>query len=116
MRQGSILLFLVLLFVNMKTKAQLCPVENGYYYSIYVFSSKNNKSLNELLGAKYDPMIFHVIQIKNNDERKRIDKLCLTRRMDTSIFVYSSKDKIIRFCTQQEYLNALKSKMELSIE
>ena len=74
--------------------------------------------MNELLGAKYDPIFFHVIQIKNNDEKKRIDEKCLTSKMETSIFIYPSKDKTKtkRFCNQQEYLNVLKNNLNLKID
>ena len=118
MRRNNIILIILLLLSIIKTKAQRCPIELGYNYTIYVFSSQNNISLNDLMGSKIDPIIFHVVQIKNDETKKKIDKLCLTGKMETSIFIYPGKDnsKIIRFCNQQEYTAALKSNLELKLE
>lgn len=117
MKKQARYLILLLLFTFQKTKAQTCPMELGFYYTIYIFSSQPNYPLNELMGAAINPMLVHVVQVKDEGSKSKIDKLCLTGKMETCIFIYPAKDKtkILRFCNQQEYVNALKGNIALKL-
>ena len=63
-------------------------------------------------------MLVNVVQVKDEVMKIKIDDRCLTDKMETSIFIYPSKDKtnILRFCNQQEYVAALKQKVDLNID
>lgn len=117
MRKQSIYLILLLLFTFQIATAQQCPMEVGYRYTIYIFSEKNDFTFQELTGKDINPMLVNIIQVKNEATKKKIDNKCLTDRMETSIFIYPTKDKTktLRFCNQQEYSNALKSNIRLKI-
>ena len=117
MKKFSIFMALFLKFALQESKAQ-CPVEIGYHYNIYLFSSTNNFSLKELLGLEINPMFVNVILVNDEAKKKSIDQRCLSGKIDTSIFIYPSHDsaKIIRFCNSEEYATALKKNMQLKIE
>ena len=63
------------------------------------------------MGEDINPMLVNVVQVKDEVTKKKIDERCLTGKMETSIFIYPSKDQpgTLRFCNQQEYKAALKS-------
>jgi hypothetical protein len=96
-------------FLCTLAKAQTCKMEVGNLYNIYVFSQSSNFTLKEIFGEEVNPMLVNVIQIKDAENKNRIDALCLKTKMPTTIFVYPNKDKSKTkvFCTQEEYLKAL---------
>ena len=117
MKKLSICILFMLGFMFQKTKAQTCHMEIGFHYTIYIFSTQNNFTFKELMGEEINPMLVSVVQVKDEVTKKKIDERCLTGKMETSIFIYPSKDKLktIRFCNQQEYTNALKTNKPLEI-
>ena len=62
-------------------------------------------------------MLVNVVQVKDEVMKIKIDDRCLTDKMETSIFIYPSKDntKTLRFCNQQEYVAALKGNAPLKL-
>ena len=104
-----VLFLLVILFQN--AKAQTCPMEIGFHYTIYVFSTQDNFTFKELMGEEINPMLVNVVRVKDEVAKKKIDERCLTGKMETSIFIYPSKEstKSMRFCNQQDYVNAIKN-------
>lgn len=100
---------LSLLFLCNLSKAQTCKLEVGYLYNIYIFSNTTDFSLKEIFGEEINPMLVNVIQIKDAENKTRIDAMCLKTKMPTTIFIYPKKDKTKSqvFCTQEEYLKAL---------
>jgi hypothetical protein len=100
-----VLIFSFLILCTL-AKAQPCKLEVGYLYNIYVFSNSANFTLKEIFGEEVNPMLVNVVQIKDAENKNRIDALCLKTKMPTTIFVYPNKDKSKTkvFCTQEEYL------------
>ena len=111
MRKLSICVLCLLGFMFQKTKAQTCPMEIGFHYTIYVFSAQNNFTFKELMGEEINPMLVNVVQVNDEVTKKKIDERCLMGKMETSIFIYPSKEstKSMRFCNQQDYVNAIKN-------
>ncbi len=118
MKKLVIYIILLFLFSYQKSIAQICPMEIGFSYSIYVFSERNNYSFEELLGEKTNPMYLHIINVKDEETKRKIDDKCLNSKMESSIFIYASKDnaKTVRFCNQQDYVTALKNNISLRLE
>ena len=67
------------------------------------------------MGHNINPMLVNVVQVKDDEMKKKIDAKCLTGKMETSLFIYPSNDKrkILRFCNQIEYVTALNSNFKL---
>lgn len=114
-------LFCLTLFLSIsgqKSFSQLCPMEIGFHYNIFVFSANGDLTFKELFGVEINPILVNVIQVKDATAKENIDNQCLTGKLETCIFIYPSKDKnkIFRFCNQHEYATALKSNLKLVIE
>lgn len=110
---------IVLLFITMHNiNAQPCAIDIFYKYNIYVFSAQNKFSLKELYGENINPLLVNIIQVKDEESKKIIDESCLTDKMKNSMFIYPKRDKtkILRFCNQQEYINALKSNVRIKMD
>ncbi len=104
-----ILSFLCLGF-SMSTKAQ-CDFHPANRYTIYYFSSVNTYTLKEILGVDINPTYLNFISVTDKKIKQKIDDACLAGKLETSVFIYFDKaDKIVRYCNQDEYRQALKNK------
>ncbi len=117
---GKNLLLLILLFVSslaiQKVNAQACNLPIMNMHTVYIFTTKTNHTMEEVMGAKCNPMLFNFVFVKTEDKLLEIKKLATENKLTSTVFVFFSNGKAIRYCNENEFVNAIENKVELRIE
>ena len=72
--------------------------------------------MEEVMGAKCNPMLFNFVFVKSEDKLLEIKKLATENKLTSTVFVFFSNGKAIRYCNENEFVNAIENKVELRIE
>nr|MBK9649962.1 hypothetical protein [Bacteroidota bacterium] len=119
-KTGKSLLLLILLFVSLqatqKAKAQACNLPIMNMHTVYIFTTKTNHTMEDVMGAKLNPMLFNFVFVKTEDKLLEIKKLATENKLQSTVFVFFSNGKAIRYCNVEEFEKAVENKVELKIE
>ena len=117
---GQSLLLLVLLFVSLqstqKANAQACNLPIMNMHTVYIFTTKTNHTMEEVMGVQLNPMLFNFVFIKTEAKLNELKKLARENKLQSSVFVFFSNGKSIRYCNVEEFEKALENKVELKVE
>ena len=114
------ILLLVLLFVSLqatqKANAQACNLPIMNMHTVYIFTTKTNHTMEDVMGAKLNPMLFNFVFVKTKDKLLEIKKLATENKLQSTVFVFFSNGKAIRYCNVEEFAKAVENKIELKVE
>jgi hypothetical protein len=113
--KNVIVALLLLAFTN-KAYTQSCNLPVMNLHTVYVFSTKTNHTMEEVMGAKFNPMLFNFVFVKTDDQLSAIAKQTMDKKLTSSVFVFFVNGKAIRYCNVEEFAKALENKVELKIE
>ena len=119
-KTGKSLLLLVLLFVSLqatqKANAQACNLPIMNMHTVYIFTTKTNHTMEEVMGVQLNPMLFNFVFIKTEAKLNELKKLARENKLQSSVFVFFSNGKSIRYCNVEEFAKAVENKIELKVE
>jgi hypothetical protein len=119
-KAGKNLCLLILIFVTFmaiqKVNAQACNLPIMNMHTVYIFTTKTNHTMEEVMGAKLNPMLFNFVFVKTEDKLVEIKKLATEHKLTSTVFVFFSNGKAIRYCNLDEFIKAIESKVELKVE
>lgn len=103
--------------INLRLLAQPCSMNITLVTNVYVFSTSKNYSPEAIYGQQVNSAFFNVRFISTQEKKNETDSMVLINRFENSIFVFPNHNslKMIRYCTQEEYANDLRKKVELKI-
>ena len=111
-----IALFFALSFASLKSNAQPCNLPIMNMHTVYIFTTKTNHTMEEVMGAKLNPMLFNFVFVKTTEKLSEIKKLATENKLSSTVFVFFSNGKPIRYCNVEEFAKAIENKVELKVE
>lgn len=72
--------------------------------------------MEEVMGAKLNPMLFNFVFVKTEDQLLAIKKQAAENKLTSSVFVFFYNGKAIRYCNEKEFVSAIENKVALKIE
>ncbi|MBK8847312.1 MAG: hypothetical protein IPO27_12525 [Bacteroidetes bacterium] len=99
-----------------EANAQPCNLPIMNMHTVYIFTTKTNHTMEEVMGAKLNPMLFNFVFVKTAAELNELKKLARENKLQSSVFVFFSNGKAIRYCNVEEFAKAVENKIELKVE
>ncbi len=111
-------IFLLILAIGIMQKAytQACNLPIMNMHTVYIFTTKTNHTMEEVMGAKLNPMLFNFVFVKADDKLQELKQLVSDKKLTSSVFVFFSNGKAIRYCNVEEFVKAVENKVELKID
>ena len=111
-----VFLFFAMFIATHEANAQPCNLPIMNMHTVYIFTTKTNHTMEEVMGAKLNPMLFNFVFVKTEDKLLEIKKLATENKLQSTVFVFFSNGKAIRYCNVEEFEKAVENKVELKIE
>ena len=111
-----VFLFFAMFIATHEANAQPCNLPIMNMHTVYIFTTKTNHTMEEVMGAKLNPMLFNFVFVKTAAELNELKKLARENKLQSSVFVFFSNGKAIRYCNVEEFAKALENKQLLEIE
>nr|MBK9651692.1 hypothetical protein [Bacteroidota bacterium] len=114
------ILLLILLFVSLqamqKATAQPCNLPIMNMHTVYIFTTKTNHTVEEVMGTKLNPMLFNFVFVKTEEQLATIKQQAIDKKLSSTVFVFFGNGKAIRYCNVEEFVKAVENKVELKVE
>ncbi len=111
-----VFLFFAMFIATHEANAQPCNLPILNMHTVYIFTTKTNHTMEEVMGAKLNPMLFNFVFVKTEDKLLEIKKIATENKLQSTVFVFFSNGKAIRYCNVEEFAKALENKQLLEIE
>lgn len=115
-----ILLLLFFLCVSLattrKATAQPCSLPIMNMHTVYVFTTKTTHTMEDVMGAKLNPMLFNFVFVKTEEQLATIKQQAIDNKLSSTVFVFFTNGKDIRYCNVEEFVKAVENKVELIVE
>ena len=112
----QIVIFVLLIFIVRNTNAQQCNLPIINMHTVYIFTTKTNHTMEEVMGAKLNPMLFNFVFVKSNEQLVTIKQQAMDNKLSSTVFVFFANGKAIRYCNVEEFVKAVENKVELKVE
>ena len=114
-----LLAILALASYTVNAQNKLCSeIYAANLVNIMVFSEQTGHDLTSLLGEQINPALVNIIYVKTAEQKAEIDQQCKMGKMEGSILVFPNADpsKTRRFCTATDYVMAIRSEGDMTIQ